>query len=97
MIGIALSLLVAFAEGGTSWQGLSSTAIVFVNNRRIPVVHGSTVVLSKQQGKRVQDIGLCKTGVLDNCGVGLENLAPVPRGGIEKCTVLTGTFAIFWS
>lgn len=83
------------AGAGTSWQGLSSSAIVFVNSRRIPVVHDSTIVLSKQHGQRVQEIGVCKTGVLENCGVGLEKLKPVPRRGVEKCAVLTGKYAKF--
>ena len=80
----------AGTSGGTSWQGLNASALITYGARTFTVVHDSTLNIPRDEKKQVQSVGLCRTGILDNCALGLNKLRPTPRGGTEKCAVLTG-------
>ena len=88
-LAIASNIAVA-ATGGTSWQGLNASALITHGARTFAVVHGSTLNIPRNDKKRVQNVGLCRTGILDNCALGLSKLRPAPRSSTEKCAVLTG-------
>ena len=86
---LAVCLVRAIASG-TSWQGLDSTALITYEDRSFSAVYGSTLSIARSRGADVRTCGVCREGILDNCGVGLEGLRPLPRGQTEKCAILTG-------
>ena len=91
LVSTALALAIA-SEGGTSWQGLSASALIMHHDRSFTVLHGSTLNIPRMDGTQHEKVGLCRTGILDNCALGLSKLQPTPRPGTEKCSILTGWY-----